>query len=760
MRKNYPYLSEDWIDDENGQRVRRNFLAKIDDFINQKQYIKITLLNWEEEPLKEIQGELTSGSLTKDGSSAVRRTCQFSATLNCGEYNIRDANMDFSINKKIYLEIGVENMTNQYKEYPILWFPQGVFFISSFSISAQASSNLAVNLTCKDKMCGLNGDVGGALPATVVFDEMDTQTPSGEFAHKKVLIADLIQELVHHYGGEPINNIIIEDIPQRIKRIVKWTGDTPLYMRPISDSDGYTYYETTIQKPDKLVYDTGTEQISWQQYNNGMDVGYVYSDFVYDSELIGNIGESVVTILDRIKQYLGNFEYFYDEFGVFHFREIKNYLNKSQSSTILDDMKKKDYLVNIVDGKTVYSFNDKTNLISISNNPKYENIKNDYIIQGLRKGTKDSQGIMVRYHLAVDTKPTPGNEYHDILLYQEANTNLKKLVFPVYYDKYDKLPEVGNFNIIYRVPANTVPDKPKDDKPQITAVNSDDNRFAFFYWEDNAYKEVKKITYYAEDRSGYITKDWRTELYILGLLKKNTGTDKGKYYQSLEQNHNLLDKTWIGRVYQQSAIRKLDIDYYFEELDAFWPQIYDLEEQRFNGQVVDETLKAVSLADGNYYLDFIEPNTSEFGQYSIANIGRRTDAVNDDDINCIFQPDIPDIIFLNADSDDITEKREECNRTGQTYTQVRGDIFNALFTGGYKNAAFDRVKYELYLHTNYQETLSISALPVFYLEPNSRVSINDTTTNINGDYNIQSINLPLGAGQPMTITANAAIERF
>ena len=102
MRKKYPYLQDSYYEDINNAKQRRNFLATIDDFVNQKQYIRITLLNWEEEPLKEIQGELTSGSISKDGSSSVRRTCQFSATVNGGEYAVEDGQMDFAINKKIF----------------------------------------------------------------------------------------------------------------------------------------------------------------------------------------------------------------------------------------------------------------------------------------------------------------------------------------------------------------------------------------------------------------------------------------------------------------------------------------------------------------------------------------------------------------------------------------------------------------------------------------------------------------------------------
>ena len=94
------------------------------------------------------------------------------------------------------------------------------------------------------------------------------------------------------------------------------------------------------------------------------------------------------------------------------------------------------------------------------------------------------------------------------------------------------------------------------------------------------------------------------------------------------------------------------------------------------------------------------------------------------------------------------------------YTQVRGEVFYNLATGGYKNSAFDQVKYELYLHTTYQNSVSITALPVFYLEPNSRVELNDTSTNTYGDYNLNTLSIPLGPGNAMTVSCNQSIERF
>ena len=767
MRRTYPYLNDSFYEDANSALKRRNFLKTIDNFVNQKQYVRLTLLNWNEEPLKEIQGVIASGSLSKDGSSSVRRTCSLTASISSGEYDIENTSYDFAINKKIFIEIGIENHSNQFLDYPILWFPQGVFFIASASASSSVSSSVSLQLTLKDKMCGLSGDVSGTLPAAVIFDEMDTQDASGAYVTKKVLVYDIIQELVNHYGGEDLNNIIIEDVPRRIKRVMKWTGSNPLYLVPKqSGSAGVVWYAAYVDRPDTL--EDGTIEIL-----SGQDCGYVYDDFVYDSELSANLGESVTSVLDKIKSYLGNFEYFYDEFGVFHFREIKNYLNTTQATTLVNDMKKHDYLVETTTGKSVYTFSDKDNIISISKTPQFNNIKNDFIIQGKRQSTNSQQQVDVRYHLCIDRKPLPVssdergnnyyNTYYNLLLYTEESTQEIKAVFPAVYTVKNDFPSIGEFNTIY-----------------FDATN----KFAY-YWKDDTYKSLKCSAYYpavntlsisaiAETGSeetkeeetkpvpvpivngGYLVKDWRTELYLEGMLAKKNGINSGNYYAKIDSIAG-----WQGDVLQYAHNCRIDTDYYFEELDAFWPQVYDLVDQKFIGEKENAELLTSSLTDGNYFLDFIDSSTSDLGQFSVSAIGRRTDAVSSDTVNCLFAPEIPNIVFINADEDDKGRtKQQECEDNGMPYTQVRGEVFYNLATGGYKNGAFDQVKYELYLHTTYQNAVSITALPVFYLEPNSRIELNDTSTNTYGDYNLNTLSIPLGPGNAMTVSCNQSIERF
>jgi hypothetical protein len=51
----------------------------------------------------------------------------------------------------------------------------------------------------------------------------------------------------------------------------------------------------------------------------GQTAGYRKTDLTYPGDLIGNVGESVVSILDKIKNMLVEFEYFYDVNGQFVF---------------------------------------------------------------------------------------------------------------------------------------------------------------------------------------------------------------------------------------------------------------------------------------------------------------------------------------------------------------------------------------------------------------------------------------------------------
>ena len=55
--------------------------------------------------------------------------------------------------------------------------------------------------------------------------------------------------------------------------------------------------------------------------------GYEPTELVYAGDLIASPGENVANaVLEKIKNMLGNYEYFYDEYGHFIFQKKKTYL--------------------------------------------------------------------------------------------------------------------------------------------------------------------------------------------------------------------------------------------------------------------------------------------------------------------------------------------------------------------------------------------------------------------------------------------------
>lgn len=109
MDKTYEYLQD------------LDFLFKVAELPIKEQYVKIVALDWEEHPLAEIQGTVTGGSLNLDGKAAMRRTCSLSIQVAHESYSkVTEVYSMFSINRKIFIELGIVNTTDQYQDYPTI----------------------------------------------------------------------------------------------------------------------------------------------------------------------------------------------------------------------------------------------------------------------------------------------------------------------------------------------------------------------------------------------------------------------------------------------------------------------------------------------------------------------------------------------------------------------------------------------------------------------------------------------------------------
>lgn len=629
------------------------FLKELDLENLKKYYVKITVLNLDELPIKSIEGQVSSGSINIDGSSSVRRTCNLTFLIKENEENNLE-NIDnlLSINKKIKIEIGLENNINENYD-KIIWFNQGIFVINQPNISHNAQG-VSISLSCKDKMCLLNGECGGGLPASVIFNTYDQINEDGSITTIENRIYDIIQTLVMNYGGESINKIFINDVPLENKQIVRWIGNETLFYNSLTDM--YTLNPEAV-----------TEGTEWKTFKYNEDIGYAFVDFVYPGELISGIGENVCSVLDKIKNLLGNFEYFYDINGNFVFQEIKNYLNNSYKAAKeyrfdgaeIDNnfsiLNNDNYYVDFNgESKTIYTFNEGNGLItSYANAPSYVNIKNDFHIWG-----KNNDGYAVHYHLAIKEKP-----------------------------------------VITR------------------------SREVIYLKDNNEYTgKIRLAKENEDDIVNYIPDDWRAELYLRGLEKQQLGKRPDLYEQEL--------------------------------LDLF-DAIYDFKEKKFKTDIVKNPNNL------NYFIDFLEP-IGKINDCSVDSLNPRIYSYQQDKINKLYDSTVPNVILINieASSEERNKIIDKCEKEGQSFSNIDNNIYSkiAFNTTGY--AAEATARELLYQYTQYNSSISIQSIPIYYLDVNRRITVQDKASNIYGDYIIKSISLPLDAKSTMSISATKALERI
>ena len=674
MAYNYPYLKDP------------SFLKKFDEIKLKEQYVKIVTLSFDEKPIQEIQGRVVSGNFSLDGSSGMRRTANISLIVDDQDGNVTNIKNLLSINKKVEILIGFLNTTDQYPNYSMIWFPQGVFVIISPNVS-HTQDGINISLTLHDKMALLNGQCGGTIPASVVFHEVEFINEDGEIEISQPTIYQIIVQLLNHFGGEQIGKIIIGDIDNKIKKVMQWTGATPLYLFQTLEDDGsYTNHFTT-----KFQQIENPSEGKFMEFTYGDNVGFILSDFYFPGELVANAGDTVVTILDKIKDLFGNYEYFYDIDGNFRFQEIKNYLNSSYSTFLLNQMDLNNYLTDYASGKSVYTFEDAKIIQSFSSSPQYQQIKNDFLVWGKRKSINGNE-IPIRYHLAIDSKPQIGNTY-DVFFYVDPDDEITKAKVPQKFSKYEDFPTIGKPGQHYYA----------GDTEQI------------YEWS----MQNKKYELTSYTLTSVTSTDFRTELYLSGINSEPFG---------------------------------LESNYYFTELKNEWPKIYDIQNQQF----FKETLTQSS--DIDFFLDFID-TSSAISEFSVQNIGRRTAVLVDDSINCIFEPSSPDLILLESGSDDLNDQREECRKRKQEWVQVDSTIYSMLSNGGSLRSAYDEIKKQLYQYTSYNQQVSLTTIPIYYLEPNTRITIRDAASGIFGDYIIKTISLPLDINGTMSLSCTKALER-
>lgn len=673
-----------------------DFLKLLDNYHNKVIYAKIISLTVDEFPQEEIVGKVISGSINVDGTSSVRRTCSLSLVAQGINLN----SFYWGMQSKFKLFIGIENhIDNSYPD--IIWFPQGIYIITNFS-SSQTTNSYTISIQGKDKMCLLNGDLGGLLTAnSTVFDSNYEELSDKSLIQEKVYIKDIIYKLVHQLGGEKISNIIINNLDDYGLELLEYKGDVPLYLifddneeliQTFIDGNVKIWIEgkstSTLLKnlredtfifktlnppiangignsPTKIKMSASGEAIyTIAKCSRGQTVGYKLTNLTYGGDLVGNVGEALTSVLDKIKQQLGDFEYFYDVEGKFIFQRVQTYLNVSWNplrNTSIDNpnnLSTPDAYIEASIYASPFSYNFEGNKLisSMNNSPNLLNIKNDYTIWGARKSGDHSVPIHLRY--AIDKKPSRYKTYRGAI--------------------------------------------------------------------------------YSTD-----TYDWREIIYQMAL-DWMTYHDKDDFTSTLIQYN---PEYFLGKTGYES---------YYIDMEGFWRQIYDPSQETASLTDISTHWKSEVFTDPsslNFWIDFLDTE-GELGQFSVQSIGRRQKVVKDDNVQSIYFKQTPLAIFY-------TDNADFGKKSGYSYFKLGQNTEEYFERSAQKKSAQDELNKLLYQHTSAQETISLTTIPIYYLQPNTLIFVkDDCNLDINGKYSVTRYSIPLSHNGMMNITATKIVDQI
>ena len=553
-----------------------------------------------------------------------------------------------------------------------------------------------------------------------------------------------------------------------------------------------------------------------KQYRYGEDIGYTLTDFTYPGELTCNAGDTISSVLDKIKNALGNYEYYYDINGHFVFQEIHNYLNTSYSTYLSQQLSQSnaDFTFNYFSQSPIsYDFSNGTIVQSYQNSPQYQQIKNDFLIWGERE-TVTGQKIPIRYHLAIDSPPSTNLHYFFDAPKAKIKTFQYKTDLPT-RPEYDSVKKEYKFSYVQEQNCfyKWIEDKSggyTGYKKMNLIIDNPDCIYKTGNFPTEKEGAGKQGKYYYNQDTGILYQwDKKNKKYshrhtfriqVCAGLKPKVGIIGNYYYDNnnkiylctgpkqtdfmqLKDVDKLKTVNCIGTALYlegyQAEVMGIATNDYYTELKTEWPKVWNLSANKMYDNVKE------SITSIDYFLNFI--NSSNLtSKFSISSIGKRSHIISNSAINCIFEPECPDIVFFD-DNPPVEEnqpfsmqtlQREDYNK--KTKVQKKNDlklynnihasnylerfidhsIFQYFRLGGKMRSAYEEIRSQLYQFITYNEQVSINILPMHYLQPNIIIKLKDIKTGINGNFLVKSFSIPLDINSNMSLTCTKAITRI
>ena len=793
----------------------KDFLLKLDKEKNKTIYARVTALTLSESPIETIEGRVTGGSISLDGASALRRTCSLTIVGQDFDYN----DYYWGLNTKFKLEIALEN--NIDSSMPkLIWFPMGIYVLTGFN-TGSSTSNFTISINGKDKMCLLNGEVGGSLESSVDFGAIEEEDADGVWHIRKIPIPEIIRNAVHVYGREPYSNIIINDLDTYGLELLEYRYDVPMYLYRLQDSpvfintlmenkttkiyrghkygDGYIFdtdpcfledldsnyldamTDDMVGSDDPLPVriDSSTENYIITKVEFGQTAGYRATDLIYAGDLIGGIGESLTSILDKIKNMLVEFEYFYNLHGQFVFQKKRSFINTLWTPTGENGGSNAQLEESLMQSAaTAYTFSGGELITAFNNNPNILNMRNDYSIWGERTSASGA-AIPVHMRYAIDTKPT---QYTSIVVdYNiDTDTGADAEVIRAYNQKYNTrlngqqsteytTDSYDWREIIYQMAKDYYKYNHLDDfelrlmqaNPQYPTGQTGYEQYYIDlegFWRElynpELQTKINELEYKIEHQlprqisaANNLCLTFENSIREYDEKIKNETITAEEYNSYLE---TVLDYNAAMKLIKILDARLLEAQ---EDLETLYVKIedyyYDSGEDRlyWNRNVFE---KPELL---NFWFDFLDTE-GELQQFNTKVSGSRPKSINDTAVKSIYYRETPNVVFQTAG--------EDFNKlTGFKYIQIPETTVDTMFSiSAQSKSAKERLDELLYQHGYCVESVSITAIPVYYLEPNTRIYIYDEKSKIDGDYIVSKITLPLAYNGTMSITATRAAEQI
>ena len=151
----------------------------------------------------------------------------------------------------------------------------------------------------------------------------------------------------------------------------------------------------------------------------------------------------------------------------------------------------------------------------------------------------------------------------------------------------------------------------------------------------------------------------------------------------------------------------------------------------------------------NFWFDFLDTE-GDLGNYSVKKVGARSKVVNETSVKSIYFRETPEVLFIVSPKETLEEIQMaympiwiQDNMEGLFYRSTQGA------------AAVSKANELIYKHTATVESISLTSIPIYYLQPNTRIYIKDQ-----GDYTLDKITYSLNYNGTMSLSGNKIMEQF